>query len=414
MTDTASTEIFSKDETVTVFISYSWDSDEHCNWVLNLATKLAENGVYVILDRFDLKAGKTMTQFMEKAVNQSDKVLLIMTPNYKDKADNRVGGVGYEYSMITQELYLKQDSEKFIPIRKNGTYDECAPKFLSSFISHNMTTDTTFDKDFTDLLRIIYDEPEIKRPPLGKKPIFVSASKTGIETSLINDKANLELCQMTTFAKWTIDFRLNSLVDQDKANVFKLITSNVIVDKENKNTLPYVLMNNHKVGHHPEILYEIPLHRYIAFNHLMHEKLKIEDGLIHYEFSEYSNHDFWLLHTSQPFSTIFYLAITLNNIHIQLKRSFDITFDINFYSDKKACLYSKYSPFDYDFSFATYEIPGSKAKLSCNLTVVNKDTIFNLYEKLYLLFVSENPKSPRPYPELKREHFDMVTNDFLK
>ena len=38
----------------TVFISYSHDSDEHKNWVLQLATRLRSNGVDVILDRWNL------------------------------------------------------------------------------------------------------------------------------------------------------------------------------------------------------------------------------------------------------------------------------------------------------------------------------------------------------------------------
>ena len=126
----------SEEEIKTVFISYSWDDEEHKIWVLNLADKLTkEGGVYVLLDRYDIKAGKPMTLFMEKAVNQAEKVLMIMTPNFKDKADNRIGGVGYEYSMITQEFYEKLDNEKFIPIRRKGNYDESAPKFLKSYMS---------------------------------------------------------------------------------------------------------------------------------------------------------------------------------------------------------------------------------------------------------------------------------------
>ena len=38
-----------------VFISYSWSSPEPEQWVLDIATELAENGVDVILDKWDLK-----------------------------------------------------------------------------------------------------------------------------------------------------------------------------------------------------------------------------------------------------------------------------------------------------------------------------------------------------------------------
>jgi len=41
------------------FISYSWDSDEHKAWVLQLATRLVNNGVDVTLDRWDIHLGVT-------------------------------------------------------------------------------------------------------------------------------------------------------------------------------------------------------------------------------------------------------------------------------------------------------------------------------------------------------------------
>lgn len=34
-----------------LFISYSWSSEEHGQWVINLATSLRESGVDVILDK---------------------------------------------------------------------------------------------------------------------------------------------------------------------------------------------------------------------------------------------------------------------------------------------------------------------------------------------------------------------------
>jgi hypothetical protein len=36
------------------FISYSWDSDLHKDWVRELATQLETNGVEVFLDQWDV------------------------------------------------------------------------------------------------------------------------------------------------------------------------------------------------------------------------------------------------------------------------------------------------------------------------------------------------------------------------
>jgi hypothetical protein len=52
-----------------VFISYSWDSDDHRKWVQDFATRLrTEGGVDVTLDRWHAVPGDQLPQFMAKAV----------------------------------------------------------------------------------------------------------------------------------------------------------------------------------------------------------------------------------------------------------------------------------------------------------------------------------------------------------
>ena len=40
---------------IKLFISYSWTNQDHETWVLNLAKELVENGVHVVIDKWDLK-----------------------------------------------------------------------------------------------------------------------------------------------------------------------------------------------------------------------------------------------------------------------------------------------------------------------------------------------------------------------
>lgn len=155
-----------------VFISYSWDSDEHKAWVLSLAHQLASFYIYVYLDRYDLTAGKDMTHFMENAISKSKHVLIILTPNYKLKAEKRKGGVGYETSIITAQIFKDNLSDKFIPILKDGTLETSVPVFLSTKINIDMTKEIDFKKSFDQLVRTIHHEPLITRPQLGKKPNF--------------------------------------------------------------------------------------------------------------------------------------------------------------------------------------------------------------------------------------------------
>ncbi|MBU3927930.1 MAG: toll/interleukin-1 receptor domain-containing protein [Bacteroidetes bacterium] len=159
-----------------VFISYSWDTEEHKEWILKLATDLITKfGIDVLLDQYELSVGKDLTLFMESSLEKSTKVLLILTPNYKLKAEQRKGGVGFEYSMISQELFeIQADNEKFIPILRNGDLNSSTPKYIKSKIYHPMLNDLDYPNQLFELSRIIYNKPKIVKPKLGKVPDFES------------------------------------------------------------------------------------------------------------------------------------------------------------------------------------------------------------------------------------------------
>lgn len=157
----------------TVFISYSWDNEEHQNWVLKLATKLFDNGVKVLLDRYELGPGKNMIHFMETVIPKADKVLIVFTTNYKLKAEKRQGGVGFEYSILNSELYKTiATNNKYLPLIRSGSMDTSVPNFMQQFIAVDMSDDSKFDERFNQLLLAIYDKPQIEKPKLGPVPKF--------------------------------------------------------------------------------------------------------------------------------------------------------------------------------------------------------------------------------------------------
>ena len=79
-----------------IFISYSWEEDEHKEWVKKLAARLIADGIAATLDQYDLELGDRLPEFMEQAIAGADYVLIVCTPTYKSKSDQRKGGVGYE------------------------------------------------------------------------------------------------------------------------------------------------------------------------------------------------------------------------------------------------------------------------------------------------------------------------------
>ena len=114
-----------------VFISYSHDTPEHKMWVMKLAQKLMDNGIEVMLDMWELGPGDDIARFMERGLMEADRILMVCTEKYVQKAEAGQGGVGYE-KMIVTAGYMKQvDSKRVIPIiRQNGT--DHVPAFLGT------------------------------------------------------------------------------------------------------------------------------------------------------------------------------------------------------------------------------------------------------------------------------------------
>lgn len=157
----------------TVFISYSWDDEKHKDWVLKLADRLTSDGIKVLLDRYDLKIGRSLPHFVEQSIAHADRILIIFTPGYKSKADQRLGGVGYEYSIVNAELYQTQTTNaKIIPVLRRGEMKDSIPAFMQQFIHLDLRKDKNFETSYADLLREIYDEPAVKRPEIGNKKVF--------------------------------------------------------------------------------------------------------------------------------------------------------------------------------------------------------------------------------------------------
>ncbi|MEP7232042.1 MAG: toll/interleukin-1 receptor domain-containing protein [Ginsengibacter sp.] len=204
-----------------VFISYSWDDLKHKEWILNLAKKLLEKGIDVILDQFELGPGKNMIYFMESAIPKACKVLIIFTPNYKLKAEKRQGGVGFEYSILNTELYNQiTTNKKFIPVLRVGDSSESIPSFMQQFIAVDMREDEISQEKLLELVYAIYDKPMIEKPKPGPSP-FLPLSGSTVSLISNNQEIIIELLknlkERTTFL-WIALYESkadNSIITED-------------------------------------------------------------------------------------------------------------------------------------------------------------------------------------------------------
>ncbi len=107
---------------------------------------------------------------MEKGLTTTDRVLVICTENYIDKANDGIGGVGYEKTILTAELIQNQDSKKFIPIVRNVERQIKTPTCLAGRLYIDFSNDEAFDNSFKQLLHEIHGVPLNPKPKLGKNP----------------------------------------------------------------------------------------------------------------------------------------------------------------------------------------------------------------------------------------------------
>jgi hypothetical protein len=155
------------------FISYSWDSDDHKQWVRKLAEQIQTHGVETLLDQWDLRPGSDAPRYMETAIRESNFVILVCTPDFARKANTGIGGVGYEKCIVTGEVFQRISApEKFIPILKSGSEEEAIPSYLKHKIYIDFRKDQNFRNSLDELLLAVHNLPRHSRPTLGSKPQF--------------------------------------------------------------------------------------------------------------------------------------------------------------------------------------------------------------------------------------------------
>jgi hypothetical protein len=99
--------------------------------VLALAGRLRNDGIDAIVDEMHLTLGARSPEFMERAVRESSRVLVVCTEKYKRRFDGREGGAGYEGHIITGEIVNAVGENKFIPILRQGDWKTAIPTALS-------------------------------------------------------------------------------------------------------------------------------------------------------------------------------------------------------------------------------------------------------------------------------------------
>ena len=137
-----------------VFISYSWDSEEHKEWIAKLANDLSDY-FHVEYDK-NLKIAMSPINYMKQNILSSDYVLIVFTLNYLEKIkDKSASGAKFEYSIIEEDLFRKISFGKYIPILKEGNINESIPEKMNDSIYVDFTSENSYKERLIDLIEKI-------------------------------------------------------------------------------------------------------------------------------------------------------------------------------------------------------------------------------------------------------------------
>jgi len=152
------------------FISYSHDSEQHEQYVLEFAARLCTDGIDVYLDRYELAPAEGWPLWMERQIGDADFVLLICTPIYLRRVEKKeVQGTGlgvcWEANIIYDHLYADgSQNHRFVPVITASANYNCIPRPLRTFEWHDLSRKDEYESLYHQLIGV----PVVNKPPLGK------------------------------------------------------------------------------------------------------------------------------------------------------------------------------------------------------------------------------------------------------
>ena len=161
---------------VSVFISYSHDSQEHRKRVLEqIANRLRYDDIDANLDQYtEHQPPRSWPAWMVREIKRADYVLLVCTQKYRERfeGDSPKGqgqGAKWEGAIITLQMYSdeltgnEEEKCRFIPVAFCERNDAPVPTILSGASFFNVG-----DPDrYAALVRLLKGIPTAEKPPLG-------------------------------------------------------------------------------------------------------------------------------------------------------------------------------------------------------------------------------------------------------
>jgi len=223
-----------------VFVSYSWDSEEHKLWVLDLVRKLRQEGYDANFDRAITSTSTVnLNQMMVEHMRDDDYILLVLTEQYTTKADGFVGGVGFE--TILSLPIIQQHLDKLIILtRQPSVLQKGIPFHLQGINYIDFSNPSDFEGKFEELIHRLQKVPIFDLGPIGEKKIRQSIMQEKNATvSIMNEIKIPKLNPPTDLEKnMFIEENFHLIVKgiDEILNTIQSQNSNFIYQKQNVNS----------------------------------------------------------------------------------------------------------------------------------------------------------------------------------
>ena len=170
-----------------VFISYSHDTPEHMDRVLTFSDRLRHDGVDCYIDQYVPSPPEGWPRWTGNQIEQADFVIVVCSQIYdrRFKGLEETGkglGAKWEGAIITQELYdAEANNTKFIPVSFSSEDWIYIPTPLRGATRYEL------DKNYTDLYRILTDQPAVLTPELGNLRPMPPLERKRLQESVLSE-----------------------------------------------------------------------------------------------------------------------------------------------------------------------------------------------------------------------------------
>ncbi|MEG9327037.1 SEFIR domain-containing protein [Salinimicrobium catena] len=157
-----------------VFVTYSWDDEEHNDKVISFTNFLRDKGFEAEVDKLmsQKESATDFNKMMHQAMTDYKKVIVVLSKGYKEKATDFRGGVGNEYNLIIKDI--EQSKNKYILVSFGKISDDITPLYFKG----RQIIDLSIKENMNDLFSKLMDEEIIEfsevaknKPQVNKKVI---------------------------------------------------------------------------------------------------------------------------------------------------------------------------------------------------------------------------------------------------